>query len=69
MIILVISIFLIKNIFGYLFMYFIIFLRNGIIKDICNDLYKKIFVLFIFFFFEKKKGDMMFCIISDVNEI
>ncbi len=69
MIILVISTFLIKNIFGYLSMYFITFLRNGIIKDIRNDLYKKTLVLPISFFSEKKKGDTMSRITSDVNEI
>lgn len=69
MIILVISTFLIKNIFGYLSMYFITFLRNGIIKDIRNDLYKKTLVLPISFFSEKQKGDTMSRITSDVNEI
>lgn len=69
MIILVISTFLIKNIFGYLSMYFITFLRNGIIKDIRNDLYNKTLVLPISFFSEKQKGDTMSRITSDVNEI
>ncbi|MEZ4857927.1 MAG: ABC transporter ATP-binding protein [Flavobacteriaceae bacterium] len=69
MIILVISTFLIKNVFGYLSMYFITFLRNGIIKDIRNDLYKKTLTLPISFFSEKQKGDTMARITNDVNEI
>ncbi|MCB0457522.1 MAG: ABC transporter ATP-binding protein, partial [Flavobacteriaceae bacterium] len=69
MIILVIGTFLIKNIFGYLSMYFITFLRNGVIKDIRNDLYNKTLTLPISFFSEKQKGDTMARITSDVNEI
>ncbi|MEZ4777758.1 MAG: ABC transporter ATP-binding protein [Flavobacteriaceae bacterium] len=69
MIILVIGTFLIKNIFGYLSMYFISFLRNGVIKDIRNDLYKKTVTLPISFFSEKQKGDTMARITNDVNEI
>ena len=69
MIILVIGTFLIKNIFGYLSMYFITFLRNGVIKDIRNDLYKKTITLPIAFFSEKQKGDTMARITNDVNEI
>ena len=41
MVILVIGMFLLKNLFGYLAMYFITFLRNGVLKDLRNDLYKK----------------------------
>ena len=39
MICLVIGTFLLKNLFGYLAMFFITFLRNGVLKDLRNTLY------------------------------
>jgi len=57
MVILVITMFLLKNLFGYLAMYFITFLRNGVIKDLRNDLYKKTIDLPVSFYSEKRKGD------------
>ncbi len=69
MVALVISMFFLKNIFGYLAMYFITFLRNGVLKDIRNELYTKIVDLPISYFSEKRKGDTMARISSDVQEI
>ena len=66
---LVISTFLLKNIFNYLAMFFITFLRNGVLKDIRNDLYKKTIDLPIGYFSEKRKGDTMARIGTDVLEI
>jgi|TARA_B110000037_G_scaffold19497_1_gene20822 subfamily B ATP-binding cassette protein MsbA len=66
---LVISTFLFKNLFNYLAMFFITFLRNGVLKDIRNDLYKKTLDLPISFFSEKRKGDIMARISTDVLEI
>ncbi len=69
MIILVISTFLLKNLFGYMAMYFITFLRNGVLKDLRNDLYKKTVALPVSFYSEKRKGDTISRITSDVLEI
>ena len=66
---LVIVTFFLKNIFNYLAMFFITFLRNGVLKDIRNDLYKKTVELPISFFSEKRKGDIMARIGTDVLEI
>jgi subfamily B ATP-binding cassette protein MsbA len=66
---LVIFTFFFKNIFNYLAMYFITFLRNGVLKDIRNDLYEKIVELPISYFSEKRKGDIMARIGTDVLEI
>lgn len=66
---LVISTFLLKNLFNYLAMFFITFLRNGVLKDIRNDLYTKTLDLPISFFSEKRKGDIMARISTDVLEI
>lgn len=69
MIAIVISTFLLKNLFGYLAMYFITFLRNGVLKDLRNDLYKKTISLPISFYSEKRKGDTIARITGDVQEI
>ncbi len=69
MVILVISMFFLKNIFSYLAMYFITFLRNGVLKDIRNELYDKTVELPLSYFSEKRKGDTMARISTDVLEI
>ena len=66
---LVISLFFFKNIFNYLAMYFITFLRNGVLKDIRNELYNKTISLPLAYFSEKRKGDIMARIGTDVLEI
>jgi len=45
MVSLIIGLFLLKNLSRYLAMYFVTFLRNGVLKDMRNDLYKKILFL------------------------
>jgi len=66
---LVLMLFLLKNFFNYLAMYFITFLRNGVLKDIRDKMYEKIIELPISFYSEKKKGDVIARITSDVLEI
>ncbi|MCM4168254.1 Putative multidrug export ATP-binding/permease protein [Arenibacter antarcticus] len=66
---LVLILFLLKNFFNYLAMYFITFLRNGVLKDIRNSMYQKIVSLPISFYSEKRKGDVIARITSDVLEI
>lgn len=69
MVVLVISMFFLKNLFGYLAMYFITFLRNGVLKDIRNSMYTKMVELPISYFSEKRKGDSIARITSDVLEV
>ncbi|MFD1064218.1 ABC transporter ATP-binding protein [Winogradskyella litorisediminis] len=66
---LIVTTFLLKNLFGYLAMFFITFLRNGVLKDIRNELYEKTVNLPISFYSEKRKGDTMSRISTDVLEI
>ena len=66
---LVLVLFLLKNFFNYLAMYFITFLRNGVLKDIRNRMYKKMVDLPISYYSEKRKGDVIARITSDVLEI
>lgn len=69
MVALVIIMFLLKNLSNYLAMYFITFLRNGVLKDIRNELYHKVIDLPLHYFSEKRKGDVIARVTSDVLEI
>lgn len=69
MVVIIISIFLLKNLFDYLAMFFITFLRNGVLKDMRNAMYKKTIELPLSFFSEKRKGDVISRISGDVNEV
>jgi subfamily B ATP-binding cassette protein MsbA len=66
---LIITIFLLKNVSDYLAMFFITFLRNGILRDMRNAMYKKTLELPLAFFSEKRKGDVIARISADVNEV
>ena len=69
MVAIIISIFLLKNLADYLAMFFINFLRNGVLKDMRNALYKKTLELPLAFYSEKRKGDVISRISADVNEV
>jgi subfamily B ATP-binding cassette protein MsbA len=69
MVSIIISIFLLKNLADYLAMFFINFLRNGVLKDMRNALYKKTLELPLAFYSEKRKGDVISRISADVNEV
>ena len=66
---LVIILFLLKNLFNYLALFFITFLRNGVLKDVRNAIYDKVINLPVAFFTEKRKGDLMARMSSDVLEV
>ena len=54
-VLLIVVIFLLKNLFGYLSFYYITFLKNGVLKDIRNDLYHKTISLPISYFLKRRK--------------
>lgn len=68
-IVLILVVITLKNVFSYLGFYAITFLKNGVLKDLRDDLYQKIISLPIAYFSEKKKGDVMARISSDVIEV
>ncbi|MFA4852201.1 MAG: ABC transporter ATP-binding protein [Bacteroidales bacterium] len=65
----VVVLFFLKNLFRYLAMYFIASLRNGVVKELRNSLLKKILILPMAFYSERRKGDIITRITSDVQEI
>jgi len=65
----IIVLFFLKNFFNYIAMFFITFLRNGVLKDLRQSVYEKIIDLPLPYFSEKKKGDVISRITADVLEI
>ncbi|APG59734.1 ABC transporter ATP-binding protein [Christiangramia salexigens] len=65
----VVLLFFLKNMFGYLSSFFLTFLRNGVLRDVRDAMYKKIIALPVAYFSEKKKGDTISRITADVNEV
>ena len=66
---LALSLFFLKNFFRYLASYVITFLRTGVVKDLRDNLYNKIVELPVAYFTEKKKGDIIARMTSDVQEV
>lgn len=55
--------------FTYLALYVMVPLRNGVVRDIRNQIYKKILELPIGFFSDERKGDIIARMTGDVQEI
>ena len=65
----VIFFFLMKNLFNYLALYNITFVKNGLLKNLRENLYSKVLNMPISYFLNKKKGDLMSRITADILEI
>lgn len=61
--------FLFKNLFGYLGLQHLTKLKTGVLRDLREQMYKKIIELPIPYFSEKRKGDMMARMLGDINEV
>ena len=59
----------IKNFFRYLAMYFLAPIRNGVVKDLRNEMFNKTLVLPMAYYSEERKGDIMSRMTADVQEI
>ncbi|MBW6490647.1 MAG: ABC transporter ATP-binding protein/permease [Lentimicrobium sp.] len=62
-------VYLLKNLFRYLAMFYMAEVRNGVVRDIRNALYKKILILPLSYYSEKKKGDIISRMTTDVQEV
>jgi len=65
----IIILFLLKNLFRYLAMFFLAVVRNGVVKDLRNNLYSKILILPLGYFSEQRKGDIIARMTADVQEV
>jgi subfamily B ATP-binding cassette protein MsbA len=66
---LVIATFFLKNLFGYLSMQHMMYLKNGVLTDLRKKMYKHIIELPVSFYSKRKKGDIMARILGDINEM
>lgn len=60
---------LFKNISRYLAMFFIAPIRNGVVRDLRNKMYRRSLDLPLSYYSEEKKGDLMSRMTTDVQEI
>lgn len=67
--ILVVILFLLKNFFRYMAMFYLANVRNGAVKTIRNNIYSKILILPLSFYSERKKGDLIARMTTDVQEV
>lgn len=65
----IIALFLLKNLSNYLALFYSTFMRNGVLKDLRNDLYDKVIHFPLAFYSEKRKGDTISRLSGDVDEV
>ena len=58
-----------KNFFRYMAMYFLAVVRNGVVRDLRNGLYRKILILPLSYYNEQRKGDIIARMTNDVQEV
>jgi subfamily B ATP-binding cassette protein MsbA len=58
-----------KNVFTYLSKYFLVPIRNGVVRDVRNKIFAKILALPFSYFTEEKKGDIMSRMTNDLKEL
>ncbi len=66
---LILASFLLKNLFRYLALFFMAPVRNGIIRDLRNELYAHLLRLPLGYFTEARKGNLLSRITGDVQEV
>ncbi len=65
----IIILYFLRNLLRYLAMFFLAPIRNGVVRDLRNDLYKKVLILPLSYYSEQKKGDIIARMTSDVQEV
>ncbi|QOJ27376.1 MAG: ATP-binding cassette domain-containing protein [Ignavibacteriales bacterium] len=66
---LVLSAYLLKNIFGYMQAFFLNYVEQGIMRDLRNDAYNKLHNLPLSYFKNEKTGNLISRIINDTNVV
>lgn len=65
----VISSFLLKNLFNYLALNHLMIVKNGVLRDLRKKMFEKIIALPVSYYSERRKGDVMARMLNDVNEV
>ncbi len=63
------AIFFLKNLFRYMALYVLAYVRTGIVKDVQDALYVKTVTLPLAYFSEQRKGDLLARMTADIKEI
>jgi ABC-type multidrug transport system fused ATPase/permease subunit len=66
---LIVVVFFFKNLFRYLSLFFIVPVRNGVVRDIRQMLFDKMLSLPLAYFSEQRKGDLISRITADAQEV
>ena len=64
-----VTIVLLKNLFRYLAIFYMAPIRNGVVKDIRNEIFSKVLVLPLSYYSDERKGDIMSRMTTDVQEV
>lgn len=64
-----VSLFFFKNLFRYSSLFFMAYVRNGIVRDVRNELFDKYLDLPFSYFSSERKGDLLSRISNDVQEV
>ena len=65
----VIVLYFLRNLFRYLALFYLAPIRNGVVRDLRNKMYRKVLILPLSYYSEQKKGDIIARMTSDVQEI
>lgn len=65
----ILALYFFKNFFRYMGMFFIAPIRNGVVRDLRNEMYNKVLILPLAYFSEQRKGDIISRMSSDVLEV
>lgn len=65
----IISTFLLKNLFNYLALNHLLLIKNGVLRDLRTKMFDKVVSLPVAYYSEKRKGDVMSRMLNDVNEV
>lgn len=66
---LIVGMVIIKNIFRYLALFFMVPLRNWIVRDLRDSMYERVLILPLSYFSSEKKGDLITRMSSDAQEL
>lgn len=67
--ILILIFIILKDLFLYIGIYFLTPIRNGVLNDMRRNMYRKVLILPISFFNEKRKGDIMSRLTNDIADV
>lgn len=65
----IVVLFFLKNLFRYLSLFFMSPIRNGIVRDIRQEVFAKLLNMPLSYYSEERKGDLLSRVTSDVQEI